>query len=72
MKKPKYIIKYVTRYFYSEEDDCIYEVVRPVVKMLVLGLFYITIKEFFCKNEQMAKTSAKTLLNNLNKQYNYE
>ena len=72
MKKPKYIIKYVTRYYYSEEDDYIYEVIKPVVKMLVLGLFYITIKEFFCKNEQIAKISAKTLLNNLNKQYNYE
>lgn len=72
MKKPKYIIKYVTIYYYSEEDDCIYEVVRPVVKMLVLGLFYITIKEFFCKDEQMAEISAKTLLDNLNKPYNYE
>ena len=72
MKKPKYIIKYITRYYYSEEDDCIYKVVRPAVKMLVLGLFYITIKKFFCKDEQMAEISAKTLLDNLNKQYNYE
>lgn len=72
MKKPKYIIKYVTKYYYNDEDDCIYEVVRPVVKMLVLGLFYITIKEFFCKDEQMAEISAKTLLDNLNKSYNYE
>ena len=72
MKKPKYIIKYITRYYYSEEDDCIYYIIRPVVKMLVLGLFYITIKEFFCKNEQMAKISAKTLLDNLNKPYYYE
>ena len=72
MKKPKYIIKYVTRYVYREEDDCIYKVTRPVVKMLVLGLFYITIKEFFCKDEQMAEISVKTLLDNLNKPYNYE
>ena len=72
MKKPKYIIKYVTRYYYSEEDDCIYEVVRPVVKMLVLGLFYITIKEFFCNNRAIAAVAAKRLLDNLNKQYNYE
>ena len=72
MKKPKYIIKYVTRYYYSEEDDCIYKVIRTVVKMLVLGLFYITIEKFFCKDEQMAEILAKTLLNNLNKQYNYE
>lgn len=72
MKKPKYIIKYVTRYYYSEEDDCIYKVIRPVVKMLVLGLFYITIKEFFCKDERTAAISAKALLDNLNKQYNYE
>lgn len=72
MKKPKYIIKYVTRYFYSEEDDCIYEVVRPVVKMLVLGLFYITIKKFFCNNKLIAEISAKLLLDNLNKPYNYE
>jgi hypothetical protein len=72
MKKPKYIIKYVTKYLYSDQDDCIYEVVRPVVKMLVLGLFYITIKEFFCKDKQMAEISAKTLLDNLNKQYDYE
>ena len=64
MKKPKYIIKYITRYFYSEEDDCIYKVVRPAVKMLVLGLFYITIKKFFCKDEQIAEISAKKLLNN--------
>ena len=72
MKKPKYIIKYVTRYYYSEEDDGIYKVVRPAVKMLVLGLVYITIKKFFCKDEQMAEISANTLLDNLNKQYNYE
>ena len=72
MKKPKYIIKYVTKYVYSDENDCIYKVVRPVVKMLVLGLFYITIKEFFCKDKQIAEISAKTLLDNLNKQYNYE
>lgn len=72
MKKPKYIIKYITRYYYSEEDDCIYKVVRPAVKMLVLGLFYITIKKFFCKDERTAEISAKTLLDNLNKQYNYE
>ena len=72
MKKPKYIIKYVTRYFYSDQDDCIYKVTRPVVKMLVLGLFYITIKKFFCKDKQMAEISAKTLLDNLNKPYNYE
>lgn len=72
MKKPKHIIKYITRYFYREEDDCIYKVVRPAVKMLVLGLFYITIKKFFCKDEQIAEISAKTLLDNLNKQYNYE
>ena len=72
MKKPKYIIKYVTKYLYSDEDDCIYKIIRPVVKMLVLGLFYITIKEFFCKDEQMAEISAKTLLDNLNKPYYYE
>jgi hypothetical protein len=72
MKKPKYIIKYVTKYIYSDKDDCIYEVIRPVVKMLVLGLFYITIKEFFCKNKQIAEISAKTLLDNLNKPYDYE
>ena len=72
MKKTKYIIKYVTRYYYSEEDDCIYKVVRPAVKMLVLGLFYITVKKFFCKDERTAAISAKTLLDNLNKQYNYE
>ena len=72
MKKPKYIIKYVTRYFYSEEDDCIYEVIRPVVKMLVLGLFYVTIKKFFCNNKDIADISAKTLLDNLNKPYDYE
>ena len=72
MKKPKYIIKYVTKYLYSDQDDCIYEVTRPVVKMLVFGLFYITIKEFFCKDKQMAEISAKTLLDNLNKPYNYE
>ena len=72
MKKPKYIIKYVTRYYYSEEDDCIYKVVRPAVKMLVLGLFYITIKKFFCKDERTAAIATKKLLDNLNKQYNYE
>lgn len=72
MKKPKYIIKYITKYYYSEEDDCIYEVVRPVVKMLVLGLFYVTIKKFFCNNKDIAEISAKTLLDNLNKPYNYE
>lgn len=72
MKKLKYIITYVTKYLYSDQNDCIYEVVRPVVKMLVLGLFYITIKEFFCKDKQMAEISAKTLLDNLNKPYNYE
>ena len=72
MKKPKYIIKYITTHYYNEEDECVYEVVRPVVKMLVLGLFYITIKEFFCKDKQMAEISAKTLLDNLNKPYNYE
>ena len=36
MKKPKYIIKYVTKYIYSDQDDCVHEVKRPVVKMLVL------------------------------------
>ena len=72
MKKPKYIITYVTKYFYSNQDDCIYEVTRPVLKMLVLGLFYITIKKFFCKDKQIAEISAKTLLDNLNKPYNYE
>lgn len=72
MKKPKYIITYVTKYFNSNQDDCIYEVTRPVVKMLVLGLFYITIKEFFCNNRDIAEISAKTLLDNLNKPYNYE
>lgn len=72
MKKPKYIIKYVTKYVCSDEYDCIYKVTRPVVKMLVLELFYITIKEFFCKDEQMAEISAKTLLDNLNKPYDYE
>ena len=72
MKKPKYIIKYITIYYYSEEDDCIYKVVRPAVKMLVLGLFYITIKDFFCRSKQIAEISAKTLLDNLNKPYNYE
>ena len=72
MKKPKYIIKYITRYFYSEEDDCIYEVTRPVVKMLVLGLFYVTIKKFFCNNGNIAEISAKKLLDNLNKPDNYE
>lgn len=72
MKKPKYIIKYVTKYIYSYRHDCIYEVVRPVVKMLVLGLFYITIKKFFCNNRDIAEISAKTLLDNLNKPYNYE
>ena len=72
MKKPKYIIKNVTRCYYSEEDDCIYEVTSPVVKMLVLGLFYITIKEFFCNNRFMATLAAKRLLDNLNKQYKDE
>lgn len=72
MKKPKYIIKYVTKYLYSDQDGWVHEVIRPVVKMLVLGLFYITIKEFFCKDKQMAEISAKTLLDNLNKPYNYE
>ena len=72
MKKPKYIIKYITRYYYSEEDDCIYKVVRPAVKMLVLGLFYITIKKFFCKDERTAAIATKKLLDSLNKQYNYE
>ena len=72
MKKPKYIIKYVTRYFYSDKDDRIYKVTRPVVKMLVLGLFYVTIKKFFCNNIDIAKISAKTLLDNLNKPYDYE
>lgn len=72
MKKPKYIIKYVTKYLYSDQDDCIYKVVRPVVKMLVLGLFYVTIKKFFCNNKDIAEISAKTLLDNLNKPYNYE
>lgn len=72
MKKPKYIIKYVTKYLYSDQDDCIYEVLRPVVKMLVLGLFYVTIKKFFCNNKDIAEISAKTLLDNLNKPYNYE
>lgn len=72
MKKPKYIIKYVTKYFYSDQDGCVYEVIRPVVKMLVLGLFYVTIKRFFCNNRDIAEISAKTLLDNLNKPYNYE
>lgn len=72
MKKPNYIIKYVTRYIYSDKRNCIVKIKRPVVKMLVLGLFYVTIKEFFCKDEQMAEISAKTLLDNLNKQYDYE
>ena len=72
MKKPKYIIKYVTKYLYSDQDDCIYKVTRPVVKMLVLGLFYVTIKKFFCNNKYIAEISAKTLLDNLNKPYNYE
>ena len=72
MKKPKYIIKYVTKYLYSDQDGCVNEVIRPVVKMLVLGLFYITIKEFFCNNRDIAEISAKTLLDNLNKPYNYE
>ena len=72
MKKPKYIIKYVTKYIYSDRHDCIYEVVRPVVKMLVLGLFYITIKEFFRNNRAIAAVAAKRLLDNLNKQYKYE
>ena len=72
MKKPKYIIKYVTKYLYSDQDDCIYKVTRPVVKMLVLGLFYVTIKKFFCNNKDIAEISAKTLLDNLNKPYDYE
>lgn len=72
MKKPKYIIKYVTRYLYSDKNDCIVKVQRPIVKMLVLGLFYITIKKFFCNNKQIAEISAKSLLDNLNKPYNYE
>lgn len=72
MKKPKYIIKYVTKYLYSDQDGCIYEVKRPVVKMLVLGLFYVTIKKFFYNNRDIAEISAKTLLDNLNKPYNYE
>lgn len=71
MKKPKYIIKDVTKYIYGDYD-CVYKVHRPVVKMLVLGLFYITIKKFFCKDEQIADISAKSLLDNLNKPYNYE
>ena len=72
MKKPKYIIKNVTKYFYSDKYDCIVKAQRPVVKMLVLGLFYITIKEFFCNSNQIADISAKSLLDNLNKPYNYE
>ena len=72
MKKSKYIIKYITKYFYSDKNHCIVKVQRPVVKMLVLGLFYITIKKFFCTNESIADISAKVLLDNLNKQYNYE
>ena len=72
MKKPKYIIKYVTKYVCSDEYDCIYKVTRPVVKMLVLGLFYITIKKFFCKDERTAAIATKKLLDSLNKQYNYE
>ena len=72
MKKPKYIIRYVTRYFYSDDYECILKVKRPVVKMLVLGLFYITIKEFFCNNRAIAAVAAKRLLDNLNKQYKYE
>lgn len=72
MKKPKYIIKYVTRCCYSSKRDCIVIGPRPVVKMLVLGLFYITIKKFFCINGQMAEISAKSLLDNLNKSYNDE
>ena len=72
MKKPKYIIRYVTRYFYSDDYECILKVKRPVVKMLVLGLFYITIKEFFCNNRAIAALAAKRLLDNLNKQYKYE
>lgn len=72
MKKPKYIIKYVTKYLYSDQDDCIYKVTRPVVKMLVLGLFYVTIKEFFCNNRAIAAVAAKRLLDKLNKQYKYE
>jgi len=72
MKKPKYIIKYVTKYLYSDQDGCVHEVKRPVVKMLVLRLFYVTIKKFFCNNKDIAEISAKTLLDNLNKPYNYE
>ena len=72
MKKPNYIIKYVTRYIYSDKRNCIVKIKRPVVKMLVLGLFYVTIKEFFCRSKQIAEISAKTLLDNLNKQYDYE
>lgn len=72
MRKPKYIIKYVTRYVYSDRFGCVLEVQRPVVKMLVLGLFYITIKKFICNNKQIAEISAKSLLDNLNKPYNYE
>ena len=72
MKKPKYIIEYVTKHLYSDQDGCVNEVIRPVVKMLVLGLFYITIKKFFCNNRDIAEISAKTLLDNLNKPYNYE
>lgn len=72
MKKPKYIIKYVTKYLYSDQDSCVHEVKRPVVKMLVLGLFYVTIKEFFCNNRDIADVAANRLLDNLNKQYNYE
>lgn len=72
MKKPKYIIKYVTKYFYSDKYDCILKVQRPVVKMLVFGLFYITIKKFYCNNKEIAEISANSLLANLNKPYNYE
>ena len=72
MKKPKYIIKYVTKYLYSDQDSCVHEVKRPVVKMLVLGLFYVTIKEFFCNNRAIAAVAAKRLLDKLNKQYKYE
>ena len=72
MKKSKYIIKYVTKYYYKEYYGCTVKVQRPVVKMLVFGLFYITIKKFFCNNKQLAEISAKTLLDNLNTPYNYE
>lgn len=72
MKKSKYIIKHVTRYCYSDNNHYVVKVQRPVVKMLVFGLFYITIKKFFCNNKYIAEISAKTLLDNLNKPYDYE